>query len=457
MDSSNPATIYDVGYKQNYMLPPFWGGESDWAIPWMYDSRESLIADYGMESMVLWPVHPADMNCYLFVAPGFTREHAGDRGHVLNLAYAGYAQSLGTSSREGEPVAGVEDGNVETLYRRVGLKPAYVAEVGSDPFTNDGLSPSAWPNAYISPDDTHVLILTYYEGMLSDKWRFVPASVAGVPFGDDLYKGLDQVVEGATSTAMDAAKDVLNLTGFGSVLPRNANIDLIPDSGAVPVFQYRRVICRVVIPPEGVVTPATGWTAVTEALADAKDLLVDKVLGVIGKLIGWLEDMPGRVMAGLASLAAESVCHVGEILAAVGGGENDVGAGEEVQGVDLHLSRTEHADRLSQSRCENATQKGLNSDVSDDCTAVAAAVDDPACQSVPPVRFLETFGLPYEVEWNATTGTGYRDVWYFSYPGVDDPEGTEAYRAGLGLVDAADFWCSPCPPTSCASLSTPLG
>lgn len=30
------------------------------------------------------------MAYYLFKVDGFTREHAGDRGHVLNLAYAGY-------------------------------------------------------------------------------------------------------------------------------------------------------------------------------------------------------------------------------------------------------------------------------------------------------------------------------------------------------------------------------
>ena len=96
--------LTQVGYNQSYMLSPFWGmrkgagsGGGDRVIPWMYDHTEPLMNVFGMESMVLWPVDLVDMNYYLFRARNFTKEHAGNRGHVLNLAYAGYAKGGGNN------------------------------------------------------------------------------------------------------------------------------------------------------------------------------------------------------------------------------------------------------------------------------------------------------------------------------------------------------------------------
>ena len=47
--------IYSAGYRQSYMLPPWRGGagEADRIVPWMYNPEESMIRDFGMESMVL--------------------------------------------------------------------------------------------------------------------------------------------------------------------------------------------------------------------------------------------------------------------------------------------------------------------------------------------------------------------------------------------------------------------
>ena len=551
--------VYLAGYKQSYMLPPFWGGETDKILPWMYDHEAPLINHFGMESLVLWPVNLRDMNYYLMVVPGFTKEHAGDRGHVLNLAYGGSAgvhkdlvyllrtftgigivanifatyngkvgeavavpvEVKGTSGRtaigvsnqfsvdsihlnpftpgklyypfydadsyvrgdypdgfntehgtdlvfetedllkagvvspddvgvgvdqygsnsrfqwvieEGQSVLGLEEGNAESVYRQLGLDPEYVGEVGGDPFVATGNGNPAWPNSYISPDETHVMILTFYEGRIAARWKFVPGFVAGVEYGQALYEGANWAVDGAIGVGDYALRGAMNLVGFDDD-DLEYPTEVIPDSGAVPTFQYRRVICRVVIPPEGVVTPATGWTAVTDAVQTAKDFIVNGILNAIGKLIAWLEAFPGKVMTGIMTVVAESVCHGGELVSKVGGGENDIGTGKDPgTGADLQISENEHRDRMSQARCDDARENGVL-EISGDCSSVGAAVDDPSCYPVPKVDFIGgSPGLKYSLGWDSSLGgLDYDDVWYYSYPGTDEPSADEAYRDRFSL------------------------
>ena len=553
VDASN-GSVHFAGYKQSYMLPPFWGGETDKILPWMYDHEEPLIDHFGMESLVLWPVNLQDMNYYLLKVDGFTKEHAGDRGHVLNLAYAGSAgvhkdlvyflkafslfgavQNIfysydgkvgdavpvpkavkGTSGRaaiginnqfsvasihinpftpgklyypfydadsyvrggyhnspdllfesedllkagvvspddvgvggnqygsnsrfqwvieEGEPVLGLEEGNAEAVYRQLGLDPEYVSTVGGDPFVAaDGADTPAWPNSYISPDETHVMILTFYEGRAGERWKFVPGVFADIEFGQAFYEGLNEAVDGTVDSVGRALKGGLSIVGWDSINVEDIP-DVIPDSGAVPTFQYRRVICRVVIPPEGVVTPATGWTAVTDGLQVAADFIVDSLLQAIGQLIGWLETFPGKVMAGVTSVAAESICHGGDLVSKVGGGENDIGTGKDPDTrVDLEINENEHTDRMAQARCEDAVEDGLHDTPTGDCSAVGAAVDDPACYSVPAVDFRDgPPGLKYVLDWQSVAPLSYDDVWYYSYPGTDEASPDEAYRDRFSL------------------------
>ena len=551
-------TAYYGGYKQSYMLPPFWGGEDDKILPWMYDHEEPLINHFGMESLVLWPVNLQDMNYYLMVVPGFTKEHAGDRGHVLNLAYAGSpgvhkalnyflkgflifgayqsifdnyegkvgdavpvptevqgtsgrtaigfnnqfsiasmhlnpftpgklyypfydvdsyvhgnypdgfntdsgtdllfetedllkagvvspddagegANQYGSNSRfqwvikEGAPVLGLEEGNAESVYRQLGLDPDYVSEVEGDPFAATENGSPAWPNSYISPDETHVMILTFYEGRLGSRWKFVPSVFADVQFGQTLYEGANNAVDGAVSGYVSGLRGAMSFVGYDtSKLKDTPNI--IPDSGAVPTFQYRRVICRVVIPPEGVVTPATGWTAVTDAVQAAKDYIISEVLRVVGILIAFFEALPGKVMAGVTSVAAESICHGGDLVSRVGGGENDIGTGKDPDtGVDIEINEHEHTDRMSEARCDDARENGLQN-ISGDCSMVGAAVDDPSCYPVPTIDFLShSSGLRYRLGWDSSPQIHYDDIWYYSYPGTDEPGPDEAYRDRFSL------------------------
>ena len=553
--------VYFAGYRQSFMLPPFWGGdEVDKIVPWMYDHKEPLIDHFGMESLVLWPVNLRDMNYYLMVVPGFTKEHAGDRGHVMNLAYGGSAgvhkglsyflktfsvvgalqnifdaydgkvgeavavpvEVKGTSGRtaigfsnqfsitsmhlnpftpgklyypfydvdsyvrgdypdgfntesgtdllfetedllkagvvspddvgvganqygsnsrfqwvieEGAPVLGLEEGNAESVYRQLGLDPEYVSEVGGDPFAATENGNPAWPNSYISPDETHVMILTFYEGRLGARWKFVPGAFADIAYGQAFYEGANQAVDGAVDAYVHGLRGAMDLVGYDTSDLRNAP-DIVPDSGAVPTFQYRRVICRVVIPPEGVVTPATGWTAVTDAVQIAKDFIVNGILNAIGNLIAWFEEFPGKVMAGVTSVAGESICHGGGLVSKVGGGENDIGTGKDPDtGVDIEINENEHTDRMSQARCDDARENGLQN-MSGDCSTVGAAVDDPACYPVPTIDFLpDSSGLRYALGWDSVQEDVYDDVWYYSYPGTDEPSPDEAYRDRFSLKD----------------------
>ena len=572
---------YYAGYQQSYMLPFFWGGDGDpddRVIPWMYDARHPLIEHFGQESLVLWPVYLKDMNYYLFDVRDFTKQHAGDRGHVLNLAYAGYTglhkdismaiaifplygviesivqgyqgkrgqavpvpvdpkgssgrtgliagsvrldpftpgklyypfydvdlydgmvasdyagynhgspvllnstdllkagvvspddagtgpEGFGENSRfqwsirEGVPVGGLGGGNREEVYRRHGFDPSYVSRLASDgtlpisipdPFsefeTHTGFGAQfAWPNAYISPDDTHLMILTFYEGRLANSWKFVPAFV---PFdgNSDVANALYETASEKFEKYEEITGDVL-ATGVGWVpfvdgdKVKNAltKIEAFPELGAVPTFQYRRVICRVVIPPEGVVTPASGVTAVVDKLEDVVDAIVNTFLGAITKLISFIEKIPGELLVGLSNTVAEGACHGTGALASVGGGENDVGQRETAapgKGTDLKINSIEHDDRVSQDACEEVRDKGVDTAGGPDCSSVGAAVGDPACSSIPSVDFTEVNGLKYKIDWKASTAVDYSDVWYYSYPGSDEPSPDLSFAEGFSLKEA---------------------
>ena len=584
-----------AGYQQSYMLPFFWGGDGvddpdhpdaadpapphppndpelphERVVPWMYDHNDPLMRHFGMESLVLWPVHLQDMNYYLFNVRDFTKEHAGDRGHVLNLAYAGYSgldnqlgmveasvapfiaitynlirayrgvtgdavpvppDAKGTSGRtnvlltdlqlkpftpgklyypfydaqeydrmvagghanyafddkrdlllhpehlvkagvvapddagngpgsfggnsvfqwtirEGVPVAGLGGGNREEVYRRHGFDPTYLDHLASgnsgasDPFVqyadSYGIPRYAWPNGYISPDDTHLLVLTFYEGRLAHRWKFVPAFVED-GLAADLYKAVGEDFDEYVENLADGAGTVLSWFG-ASAGDAVSQVELIPDLGAVPTFQFRRVICRVVVPPEGVVTPATGITAVVEKLQDVQKGLISGFLGAINKLISFVEKIPGHLMVGMANTAAEGVCHGGKLLGDVGGGENDLGRRESVSpgiGADLEINNLEHRDRVAQDECEGVRENGID-DIGPECDAVAAAVGDPACSSVPAIDFGRYDGLlGYKIDWPDPLPS-YRDVWYYSYPGEDSPSADLAFAEGFSLQDSID-------------------
>lgn len=584
-----------VGYNQSYMLSPFWGlgdGGGDRVIPWMYDHTEPLMNVFGMESMVLWPVDLVDMNYYLFRVGDFTKEHAGNRGHVLNLAYAGYGKDgrnpglvalastgpagaissyvlrvvqtyqgemgvstpvppevSGTSGRqnvlftdlqlnpfvdgklyypffdvnvqqylidndyqnyphsnvsmhdnillhptdlvkagvvrpddasrgegtfganarfqwriqEGEPVPGLNAGGDRgSLYRRLGFDQSYLdflkrIDQPYDPFApdvrftanpdDDLANISPWANSYMDPNETHVMVLTFYEGRLANEWRFLPKGVQYLgPLAQPTANIVDRVEDGYDAVRGETAEFIA--AGANWILPgdwinaepykESLKRDVFEDLGAIPTFQYRRVICRVVVPPDGVVTPATGWSGVIDQLKVNLLGFIEGIKEAFERFIERIEAMPEEVMVGTATIAVEGVCHGGGLLDGVGAGTEGVESGSGGL-ADVVITGPEHEETEGREKCERVREEGALAAPAGECDEVAAAVRDRSCSPVPRVDFGDYVdGMKFEPHFETVDVDDYRDVWYYGYTGIAEPTGWQPYLQGFGLRESID-------------------
>ena len=257
---------------------------------------------------------------------------------------------------EGLPVSAPEGGSREDVLARLGFSPSYLAakKPGKDPLE------SAWPTERIDPDDTHLLLVTFYEGRIAGEWRIQNA--LDVPLVGNV--GLPETVSWGA--------DKLGIAG---------------DLGSVPRFQFRRVMCRILAPADGVVTPASGFEGVKDKLGEVRDGVVSALSGLVDRIIGWLEDMPLRVMETATRVLADGVCGGAGFMDTLGdnvpGGA--VGGSGGGSGTDVGLSGVEADSWLGEQRRRQIAAEV--SGTTGDCSAVGRAVDDPARQGVPAVGF----------------------------------------------------------------------
>lgn len=301
---------------------------------------------------------------------------------------------------EGVPAPAADGGSRADLLNRLGFSPSYLSEVhdGSDPLE------SAWPNERIDPDDAHLLVVTFYEGRLGGKWRI--QRVIDVPFTDGV--GLpEQVEEARQKLAEGAANAGAAVTGFFSGKASDKVRDLAPDLGSVPRFQYRRVMCRILVPADGVVVPASGWEGVKDKLGDVMHGIVGALTGVLDKLIAWLESVPLGMIEMTARMSAEATCTGAELMDDMGElSSADRQIASSPPGADVSISSAEFNSRMGERSCEEVSDDAVTLDP--DCSDAARAVGDPACTGVPSVDFRS---------WRVSAGPG--GVSYLSTSGRD--------------------------------------
>ena len=313
---------------------------------------------------------------------------------------------------EGLPVGVPEGGGREDVLDRLGFSPSYLAYLASQDPQKRSKDPleQAWPNARINPDDTHLLLVTFYEGRIAGEWRIQNA--LDVPLVGNV--GLPAQVAWGT--------DKLGLT---------------QELGSVPRFQFRRVMCRVLVPADGVVTPASGFEGVKEKLGEVRDKVVGALAGVVDRLIGWLEDLPKQLMETGTKVAAGATCEGAGFIDTLGdnvparhesssAGGADVGLSDA--DADVGLSGVEADSYLGKEQCRQVSQEVTAR--TGDCTDVGRTVDDPACRGVPSVGFrawrvissgeLQSYGTEgrhdyYATRWVPRSASDYEDVLLVPY------------------------------------------
>ena len=392
------------------------------------------------------------------VKAGVVRPNDASRGEGTFGANARFQWRI----QEGEAVPGLsEGGDRGDLYRRLGFDRSYLDFLKSidqpyDPFAveanpDDDLgNVSAWPNSYLDPNDTHVMVLTFYEGRLANEWRFLPKGVQLFGAGAQAIVETVDLVEGVADTVrgegVGVVANVGNLFLPGQPLdatPYKESLeqDLVKDLGAIPTFQYRRVICRVVVPPDKVVTPATGWGGVMDQLkANLLGFLKGLTQGFAG-LMARIEEIPEEVMVGAATVAVEGVCHGGGLLDGVGagtGGTRDAGGGV----ADVVVTGPQHEEDEGREKCRRVREEGAIASPAGECDEVAAAVRDRSCSPLPRVDFNEYEGQRFQTGFEIVDDVEdeFRDVWYYAYTGGDpeDQTGWKPYLRGFGLRDSVD-------------------
>ena len=361
---------------------------------------------------------------------------------------------------EGVPAPAAEGGSREDLLNRLGFSPSYLASdrlPDADDIERDPLL-SAWPNQRIDPDDAHLLVVTFYEGRLGGRWRL--QRIIDVPFTEGV--GLPEQVETARQKIAEGAANAgAAVAGFFSGDASDKIQGLAPDLGSVPRFQYRRVMCRILVPADGVVVPASGWEGVKDKLGEVTQGIVGALTGVLDKLIAWLESVPLGMIEMTARMSAEATCTGAKLM-------NDMGERTSADrqlsdgngDVDVSISKVEANSWMGERSCEEVSDDATTLDP--DCSDTARAVDDPACTGVPSVGFrtwrassgdtghityLSTGGRddidqPYAARWVPRSGGDYEDVQLLSSAygdrlGIDfDAKGFA--NAAIGLKESVD-------------------
>ena len=405
----------DFGFTAHHINPftdgkiyyPFFDHDSyNAAVTGGYDTAAGAGA-YGYASGAKGLVLSGDMLVKAGVAAPLDRGHGSD-------AYGNNA-TFRFQIDEGVPAPAAEGGSREDLLKRLGFAPSYLASENLSDANNFERDPlvSAWPNERIDPDDAHVLVVTFYEGRLGGEWRI--QRVIDVPFTDGV--GLPEQIEAVRDLGQDAVEGAAGFL-YGLVGGDSDDVDnLVPDLGSVPRFQYRRVMCRILVPADGVVVPASGWEGVKDKLGDVMHGIVGALTGILDKLIAWLESVPLRMIETTARMSAEATCMGAKMMDDMGElSSADQQSGVGVAGADVSISGPEANSRMGERACEEVSEEA--STLEPDCSDTARAVGDPACSSVPGVGFRT---------WRATS-TDLGNVRYLSTGGRDGVDQQYAAR-----------------------------
>lgn len=311
------------------------------------------------------------------------------------------------SIEEGTPAALSGGGTREELLTRLGFSNEFLASEHA-PKDIDPLS--VWPNERMDPAATHVLYVTFYEGRLAERWRLKRSG--------ELRKtqtGGKGIAQGAVDLGKQAGQRGLD---FGRQI-RDAFRGEDVEYAAVPTFQFRRVMCRIIVPPEGVILPSSGWDGLKDSVTKGFKGLIGKITGLIDRLLAWLEDAPRAAMEGGARAIEQGTCHGGEFMGSLGDpGVADAQLRQSGTTADVEVSHVELSDIQGRNECAKVTgyQGGQGTAP---CGDVARSVGDPACMAVPAVEFDK---LP-----NVSGSEGYRHQWVFTRgwsdtdPGNPDP------------------------------------
>ena len=358
-------------------------------------------------------------------APTLGRDHLLKAGVAAPTDRTSGEDGFGTNSRfqfsidEGIAVS-VPDGTVrEDLYSRLGIVPSHVASVAGAQYQDPLLH---WPNQRLDPDGTHVLVVTFYEGRLAKRWRLTRSG--------ELRTSTQTGDKGAAQATVDFfVNSAQRGYDLGNELLDYAQGEDV-EYAAVPTYQIRRVMCRIIVPPEGVILPASGVEGLKKQIGGSIKGLIDKIKEAFAGLFDWLEKWPQEVMEGGARAAEQGACEGGEFMGSLG--DSDVAGTEQYQSptADAELSYLEQSDLQGRNHCRRVSS-GLGAEGTTPCDAVANAVGDPSCSAVPSVDFDQHPGR------RADTGIEHR--WQFTGGAADTASLVPAYRDDVRLFPDRSF------------------
>ena len=354
----NAAVLHDVkskapylGQVTRYRQSRLLSSEVDHLAAYDHDAKDylyaagiELVPDDDGRSAILWPVYLTDVAWYLFRMPegGFSKADAEDDGKAKKLVKGkilpfetgtGSLQegqlvkrgvSIPTDRRQGvngfsgnqsfefDIVEGQrfnEFGAAQSeaeLYRRMGIPEESNAQLAA--LTD-------WPNDPLSPNEPHLLVLTFYEGKVAD-----PVTVR---------QGTTQLVSEGGRGGATWTEEVVD-----------------EEVGKVPAYRYRRVVCRVLVYPLGLLPGESWWNRVIEGVGSSIGGLADGMMGWLDELKSWFNNWWKDKVLGLGSAVSSATCY--------GARQADNLAGGGPDEPDLELTAVEAAEAGARDHCWEA-------------------------------------------------------------------------------------------------------
>ena len=324
-------------------------------------------------SVVRWPVYLTDVSWYLFEVEdgGFTKDNSLENDDSKELVegellpFGGDEESLmlkgdylvkqgvavpedrvqgehgfsGNQSFQFDIVEGQKfnefgaDQSESELYRRMGI-----------PEVNAGPAVTKWKNRPLDPNKPYLLVLAFYEGKLGDPMETREHTVVR----------RSQVGRGGRHS---------NWVDEGVMLT----------VGKVPMYQYRRVVCRVLVYPLGVMPGQSWWSKVIDGVGSSIKSLKDTVVGLVASIQAWVEGWFRRQVLGFGNSVSAAACEGASVMDSV--------VGTLPPEDDLTISVSEAADLEARNECAQRTMP-----VMPVCDAVGEVVLGDRCRPLPMLR-----------------------------------------------------------------------
>lgn len=240
---------------------------------------------------------------------------------------------------------------------------------------------SCWPRGDMNPNDPYLLVITYYEGDQDGDIKY------------GRYISNWRVAKKSWHFAANTA---------GQLDFEAGGMQLV---GKVPRYQYRKVICRILVYPMGVEPGQSYYEKATEKIVDKVKGVVNAVKNLGGLLLGWISNFMLGIMKSGVEQVGEAACDGIKAGSSLGG--EGRGAGKD----DPHVRSKADAEALrGESDCQEWTEEEDSQ-----CESLAVVLEGGECVGIPRVNMHWAGSVAGGPDWLGARAGSAMDWYHMSW------------------------------------------